>query len=157
MRSDARDRADKIGPIALAHPLLPADPSATDGKAAFTDLEVGKAVRQSATTVGVPFQLHQRVTHGSAPKLTGTIVLQRAPTTGAGWRVTAVDVGREVGKVPSQGGPPPSRAPLGLWIGTLAIGLVIVVGGSALIRWAGRGSVTGSSASPDPGRSPCWR
>ena len=115
-------------------------------------LEVGKAVRgsQSPDTVGVPFQLHQRVTHGSAPKLTGTIVLQRAPTTGAGWRVTAVDVGREVGKVPSQGGPPPSRAPLSLWIGTLAIGLVIVVGGSALIRWAGRGSVTGSSASPDP-------
>src|SRR2546423_6931076 len=55
VRTDARTRAEKIGPLSLADPLLPPD---TDGKRAFPDLEVGKA-RTTGDEARVPYRLHQ--------------------------------------------------------------------------------------------------
>ena len=134
---DARKRAAKLGSLDVARPLLPGA-GVPGRKSAFTDLEVGKAVKLAADRVGVPFLLHQRVASGKEPTRSGTIVLDRTPGTGSGWRVDGVTLGERVGKVPSQGGPPPSRAPAGLWIGALVAGLAITGICAGLVVWSGR-------------------
>jgi hypothetical protein len=72
----------------------------------------------------VPFRLHQHVSHGPAPVRRGAILLTRR---GTGWTVSGVDLSiRLVGdRVPSEGGAPPSRAPLRLWLGSLALGVAL--------------------------------
>jgi hypothetical protein len=145
VQSDARKRVEKTGSIDQARPLLPAvNPSGR--KSAFTDLEVGKAVKLSATRVGVPFLLHQRTDHGASPTRTGTIILDRAPATTAEWRVSGVTLGERIGKVPSQGGPPPSRAPAGLWVAALLAGLGVTALCTLLLRLAGGTGTAGPAA-----------
>lgn len=136
VRSEARSRAEKIGALAIADPLLPAAASA-DGKAAFPDLEVGKATVTGATA-RVPYRLHQYAASGDAPVKDGVIVLAKRD---GEWRVTAL-AGRRPGaeKVPSEGGAPPSSAPVGLWVAALLAGVVVTAGASLLVRWAGRGA-----------------
>ena len=129
VRSDARNRAARLGPLALADPLLPS--ASTHGKAAFDDLEVGKA-RVTGADARVPFRLHQHVDHGSAPIRQGAIALARH---GASWRVVGVDLTSHLpgDKVPSQGGAPPSRAPLRLWLGSVMLGVVLTAVSYALL------------------------
>jgi hypothetical protein len=128
VRSDAIERADKVGPVSIAAPLIPAD---TDDKSAFPDLEVGKAV-VDGDTARVPFQLHQRDVDDAKQ---GTIVLGKV---GDDWHVTALD-GRAPGEqVPSEGGAPPSSAPLGLWLVAVIAGVGVTAGASALVEWAAR-------------------
>jgi hypothetical protein len=140
VRADARDRAEKLGPVALALPLLPADD--TKGKGAFPDLEVGKA-RLSGAQARVPYRLHQRALHGKNPVREGTIVLQRA---GTGWHVTALDARQPGERVPSDGGRPPSSAGLGLWLGAVALGIVVTLLVTLLVEWATRSSQRALSA-----------
>jgi hypothetical protein len=131
VRGDARTRADRIGPPALAGPLLP--PADTHGKAAFDDLEV------------VPFRLHQHAAHGSAPLRQGAVLLSRRGST---WQVTGVDLGTRLpsDRVPSQGGAPPSRAPLRLWVGSVLLGLILTVVSYLLLERATRAAARRSSA-----------
>jgi hypothetical protein len=130
VRADAVKRAEKIGPVSLAAPLLPAD---AKDKSAFPDLEVGKAVVEGATA-RVAYRLHQRdVDEAKA----GTIVLTRA---GHDWRVTALDTRRPGEAVPSEGGSPPSSAPVGLWVVAILAGLGVTAGASLLVEWATRSS-----------------
>src|SRR5438270_8623484 len=117
--SDARSRAEHIGPVSLAAPLLP--PNHDPRRSEFSDLEVGKATSAGPDSVRVPFRLHQRLRSGSGPLKQGTLVLRRE---GDAWHVTAIDVRRPGEKTPSEGGPPPSRAPLALWFGAVALGAV---------------------------------
>jgi hypothetical protein len=136
VRTDARDRVEKLGPLSLAAPLLPAE--ATKGKGAFPDLEVGKAVRSGdGAQARVPYRLHQRAQRGKNPVKEGTIVLARA---GEGWRVTALDARRAGEKVPSDGGRPPSSAGLGLWLGAVALGALVTLLVTLLVEWATRSS-----------------
>jgi hypothetical protein len=131
--ADARTRAERIGPVALAQPLLPAthDPRHSQ----FADLEVGKARDAGPDTVRVPFRLHQRDQSGTADLKRGTIVLHR---TGDTWNVIAVDARRPGEKVPSEGGPPPSRAPLALWLGAIALGVLLATLAHLVTRYADR-------------------
>ena len=138
VRADARRRADKLGGLALGAPLLPTED--TKGKGAFPDLEVGKAARTgqgAAEQARVPYRLHQRAQHGSNPVREGTIVLRRA---GDGWQVAALDARRPGERVPSDGGPPPSSAGIGLWLGAVALGALVTLLVTFLVEWATRSS-----------------
>jgi hypothetical protein len=130
VRDDARERAEKIGPVSVAAPLIPAD---TDDKGAFPDLEVGKAV-VDGDSARVPYQLHQRDVDDA---LIGTIVLTRYSDD---WHVTALDSRRPGEEVPSEGGPPPSSASGGLWLAGILTGLAVTAGASLLVEWATRSS-----------------
>jgi hypothetical protein len=130
VRDDATERAEKIGPVAIAASLIPAD---TDDKGAFPDLEVGKAT-VTDYFARVPFQLHQR---NVDDPVVGVIILQKV---GDDWHVTDLD-GRAAGeKVPSEGGAPPSSAPVGLWVLAIVAGVGVTIGASALVQWATRSS-----------------
>lgn len=131
VKDDAVERVNKIGPIAVGRPLLPKD--GTDGKAAFPDLEVGKA-RVTGATARVPYRLHQYAKEGDEPVRAGVVVLEKQPDDR--WRVRALAARTATEKVPIEGGAPPSSAPLGLWIGGAVFGLLLTIGMSALIRWA---------------------
>jgi len=134
---DARKRAAHIGPLAIAAPLLPPKFDVRHGQ--FDDLEVGKAVQGSkagpvdADTVRVPFRLHQRLPSGSGPLKQGTLVLQRTENT---WHVTALDARRADERVPSEGGPRPSRAPPALWVGAICLGVLLAAGAHLITRYA---------------------
>jgi hypothetical protein len=141
VRGDARKRAAKIGPLALAAPLLPAK---TDGKRAFPDLEVGKA-RTSGDQSRVPYRLHQYVASGDAPVRNGVVILNR---TGGEWHVTALGNRQPGERVPSEGGDPPSRAPAGIWLAALVGGIVITAGASLLVRWATRSAERAGVTNP---------
>jgi hypothetical protein len=137
--SDARKRAEKIGPVAVAAPLLP--PTHDTRKSEFADLEVGKAVQvrkaiaAGPANVRVPFRLHQQLSSGVGPLKQGTLVLSR---TGDTWHVTALDARRPGEKVRSEGGPPASRAPLVLWFGAVVLGLVLATGAHLITTYADR-------------------
>jgi hypothetical protein len=129
VRDDAVKRAEKIGPVSVAAPLL--NGIDAEKKSAFPDLEVGKAV-VAGTTARVPFRLHVR--NQDVPR-SGTIVLSRA---GDSWHVASL-AGPE-GKVPSEGGPPPSSASAGLFVGGVVVSLLLTALASLLVEWAGRAS-----------------
>jgi hypothetical protein len=128
---DARTRAERIGPVAIAAPLLPANHDARHSQ--FDDLEVGKARGAGADTVRVPFRLHQRLSSGTGPLKLGTLILRRS---GDSWHVVAVDSRRPGEKVRSEGGPPPSNAPLALWIGAICLGAVLAAIAHLITRYA---------------------
>jgi hypothetical protein len=130
VRADATKRAEKIGPVAVAAPLIPAKPG---DKGAFPDLEVGKAAVTGAEA-RVPYQLHQR---DIDDPVKGVIVLTKA---GDDWKVTALDARRADELVPSEGGAPPSSAPVGLWVVAILAGVGVTIGASALVQWAARSS-----------------
>jgi hypothetical protein len=132
VKTDAVDRAEEIGPLTLAKPLLPTID--TDGKAAFPDLEVGKA-EVTGDTARVPYRLHQRATSGDGPLKAGVLLLEKRDDR---WHVTGLAPRRADEKVPSEGGAPPSSAPVGVWIGGLAFGVLLTAGASLLVRWAER-------------------
>ena len=130
---DAAKRAEEIGPVSLAAPLIPAEHDPKHSY--FSDLEVGKAIDDGPGKVRVPFQLHQRVESGSAPLKKGTIVLTQS---GDVWHVTAVDDRRPGEEVPSEGGAPPSEAPSGLWIAALVLGVLLTAVSAFVVHYADR-------------------
>jgi hypothetical protein len=132
VKTDAKKRAEEIGPLTLAKPLLPTID--TDGKAAFPDLEVGKA-EVTGDKARVPYRLHQRATSGDGPLKAGVLLLEKRDDR---WHVTGLAARRADEKVPSEGGAPPSSAPVGVWIGGLAFGVLLTAGASLLVRWAER-------------------
>jgi|SRR5581483_10837224 len=145
---DARKRANDIGAVDIATPLLPATHDTRHGL--FDDLEVGKAVQVSrAGSVGpdavrVPFRLHQHVESGTAPLKQGTLVLDR---TGNTWHVVSLDTRRPDEKTPSEGGPRPSRAPIALWLGAIVLGAVLAAGAHLITRYAERSAQRAATAS----------
>ena len=133
VHDDAVKRAEKIGPVSIAAPLLPAH---TDKKSAFPDLEVGKATLSADGIVAnVPYRLHQRAVSGANPLKEGDIVLRKAGST---WHVFALADRAPGEKVPSEGGKPPSSAPASLWVAGVVVGLLLTVAATALVVWAER-------------------
>jgi hypothetical protein len=132
IHDDAVRRAEKLGPVGLAAPLVPVDHD--NRRANFTDLEVGKAVR-TAGIARVPYHLHENVRRGSPPTRQGTIVMARA---GDSWRVTELTPRGPGERVPSEGGSPPSSAPVSLWVGAIVLGVLLAAGSHALVRYADR-------------------
>jgi hypothetical protein len=133
VRDRSREEAEKVGPLALANDLLPDED--TDGKAAFVDLEVGKAVDAGEDVRHVPFRLHQRQADGVGPAVEGTVVLTRR---GEDWAVSALDPPVAGRTVPSEGGAPAADAPWGLYLGAFGLAVVLTAGCVVLLRIAGR-------------------
>jgi hypothetical protein len=129
VHADAVDRVQAHGDVALGEHLIAG--AKTDGKTAFTALEVGKA-RRDGDTAFVPAQFVTRGTDASRSQL---LVLHRAADS---WRVVDVRPPDPVLEVPSEGGDVASKAPLSLYLVALAIGVGIAVAASALVRAAGR-------------------
>jgi hypothetical protein len=130
--ADARRRAEHIGPVVIAAPLLPINPD-----------PLGSAAR-------VPFRLHQRLRHGSGPLRQGTLILRQ---TSGSWHVLALDSRRPGELVRSEGGSPSSRAPLGLWLGAFGLGIILAVIAHLIVRWAdrsARSALTGPAGAPVP-------
>jgi hypothetical protein len=131
VHADAVRRADALGPVSLAQPLIPPH---TDGHGAFADYQVGKA-EITGNVARVPFLLHQHGVSGSAGVRRGTVVLHEVEGT---WRVVGLEPPLPGLRVPSEGGPQPVRVPLALWLGAAGVALVIAVVADALVRWSGR-------------------
>ena len=134
VRDDARERADKIGPLSLAFPLLTGVDH--EDKGSFDDLEVGKAT-VAGQQAFVRYRLHVR--NDSEPR-SGILTLQRDGDT---WHVLACcgeDVEAQVSEVPSEGGPPPASAGSGLWLVAILAGVGVTAGASLLVEWAARSS-----------------
>jgi hypothetical protein len=135
VRSDAVDRAEEIGPVSLAAPLLAGVKH--EDKGSFDDLEVGKATVEGATSY-VPYRLHVR---NDSTARDGVIRLERS---GDEWKVAgccgadAAPAGVVVRQVPSEGGPPPSSAPTSLWLVAVLAGVGVTAGASLLVEWATR-------------------
>jgi hypothetical protein len=133
VEADARERAEKIGPIALAvnAGLLRFD---ARKKSAFEDLEVGKAYATRAPgVVRLPFRVHAR-NGGKSSEISGVIVMRRVEDAWDVYNVHSVpDPGH---KLPSEGGPPPSSAPASLWLAGLVGAAVIGLITTALVRAA---------------------
>jgi hypothetical protein len=133
VHDDAVKRAEKIGPVSIAAPLIPAN---TEKKVAFPDLEVGKATLSTDGIVAnVPYRLHQHAVTGADPLKQGDIVLRKDGST---WHVFALADRSPGEKVPSEGGKPPSSAPASLWIAGVIVGLALTIATSALVVWAER-------------------
>jgi hypothetical protein len=148
VHDEAARRANRLSPspLGLAERLL-RQAGDTGGKRALSDLEVGKA-HPAQSAFRVPFRLHIYRKTGTEPVVVGTLKMSR-PETGEGWTVENILARAPGEKVPSEGGPPPSRAPLGLWVGALVVGLVITALASLAVRVAGRAGLAGRA-----GRAP---
>lgn len=131
---DARERAEKIGDVSLARNIVSRN---TDGEAAFSSLEVGKAVgvREGRLEyVKVRFRAFARVGDEEVER-NGILDMRHV---GDDWEVIGIDDrGFDmVPALPSDGGPPPSSAPVTLWLGALVAAGVIGLVCSALVRAA---------------------
>jgi hypothetical protein len=131
----AREEAEAIGPVELAADLLPEED--TGGDSAFVDLEIGKAEHDGDLAL-VPFRLHQRQGDETGPAVEGTLVLRELPDDDEGWRVEQVTGPIEGQAVPSEGGDPAAEAPIGLFLGAVAVSVVVAVVCSGIVRAAGR-------------------
>ncbi|MCU1461503.1 MAG: hypothetical protein JWO37_1578 [Acidimicrobiales bacterium] len=127
--TDARKRIAAHGDVELVGNLV--DLSVNHHKkSAFTALEVGKADLVMLDVARVPLKVEYReAVEGS----TGRRVLTLQRSDGI-WRVIGVDAADPALRVPSDGGPAVTRAPLGLYAGTLLLGVVITLAAGALIR-----------------------
>jgi hypothetical protein len=132
VRSDAEQRVTNDGDLALAEQFLTVSYD-YKGKSAFTALEVGHGRRVDANTTTVPMKLTDRAADSKTKE--AVLVLGRD---GNSWRVQAVQPTDTTLRVPSDGGPPVSSAPLGLYAIALLIGAGIAVAASILVRLAGR-------------------
>lgn len=160
VEGDATHRAEKIGPLEFAdHRLVSSD---NKGKSAFDDIEVGKAVRvnNSPNEVRVEFRVHTlRNQTKDSVKVLGVITLRKMSTP-AGWHVVALHVVNDAHTVgdpptvvlaglpalPSDGGPPPSSAPLSLWVAGLAGSVLVGLIGTALVKLSGRAPASSLAA-----------
>jgi hypothetical protein len=136
---DARHRAAEHGDVALISGLVPA--GNYDGSTAFTAYEVGHADREAGGVARVPVRLVHRV--GSDAVAHVVLVLQPA---GTSWRVAAVDPSSGALRVPSEGGPPVSRAPISLYLGGLLFAIAMGAACTLLLRVADRFPVATQTA-----------
>ena len=152
VEADARKRAAKLGGgLDGAKGLVWPDAKAIGRKAAFDDLEVGKAVAVPNDPYGVrlAFRVHARRPGDKTVVIEGVIYVEQGDDN-LGWGVLRVKVGDPVRlgvpKLPSDGGPPPSSAPISLWIGGLVVAAIIGVVTSLLVRMAGRPAPVAATA-----------
>lgn len=145
----ARDEAEAIGPVELAVDLLPEQD--TGGKSAFVDLEVGKATRDG-DLARVPFRLHPREGDGTGDAREGTVVLRELDEDdGEGWEVVEVAPPDPGQAVPSEGGDPAAEAPIGLFLGGIAVAVVVAAVCSRIVHVAGRAQAEAEADAATPG------
>jgi hypothetical protein len=130
--SDAQKRVTTHGDLSLADTFITRAHD-YDGKSAFTALEVGRGRRLNAQVTLVPMKLTDRADDKKTKQ--AVLVLQK---TGDSWRVTAVQPASAELRVPSDGGPSVSEAPVTLYGVALLLGVGVAATASALVRAAGR-------------------
>lgn len=142
VEADATRRADEIGAPELAIHVLHPQPEEIDRKAGFANLEVGKSQRvdeDNPDKVKVGFHVSARRPEDETVDIEGVITLEKIDDE---WHVVALQrtdpVKAGVPALPSDGGPPPSSAPVSLWFGALVGALLVGAVTSALVRSAGR-------------------
>jgi hypothetical protein len=134
VKDRARDEVEEVGSVDLARPLIAG--ADADGRAAFLDLEVGKAVDHSESGDKlVPYRLHQRIDGSAGPTVDGAIVLSKDADDE--WEVVAVEGPQPGLEVPSEGGSPAAEAPLTLFLGAIAASFVIAGLSALAVRAAG--------------------
>jgi hypothetical protein len=139
VEADATRRADAIGAPELARRILHPYAEQIDRKSGFEALEVGKASESGPGDVQVAFRVDARRPGDKTVEIEGVLTLDKV---GDEWKVTALDAvpPQSLGlpELPSDGGPLPSSAPVGLWVGALVGAAVVGLIGSALVNAAGR-------------------
>lgn len=141
VKDQARADVEEVGSYALAEHLLPK--GSTDGRAAFIDLEVGKATTDADGTT-VPFRLHQRIDGSAGDAIDGTVHLEKDADDH--WRITEVSGPIAGIDVPSEGGRPAAEAPMGLFLGALGVSIVMVVLCSIAVKAAGKAQEAAASS-----------
>jgi hypothetical protein len=137
VKDRARREVEEVGSLELAEGLI--EGADADGRAAFQDLEVGKAVDQGETGDKlVPFRLHQRVDGSSGPAVDKVLVLSKDADDD--WEVVGVQGPQPGLEVPSEGGSPAAEASLWLFAGAIAASFVIAGASALAVRAAGRGA-----------------
>jgi hypothetical protein len=136
VKGDSLARVADHGDPSLVPALVPPGVD-MDDKTAFTELEVGKAIRRDGATL-VPY--HVALRNGTTPAGDGTLSMADDPE--RGWRVVALSPPVTGATVPSRGGSAVSKAPVALYAIALAIGALVATGCAALVRAAG--------AAPEP-------
>jgi hypothetical protein len=132
VRSDTEKRVTKHGDLSLANLFITAGHD-YDGKTAFTALEVGRGRRVNAQITIVPMKITDRADDKKTEQ--AVLVMQRSKDS---WRVVAVQPASAELRVPSDGGPSVSEAPVTLYGVALLLGVGVAVTASALVRAAGR-------------------
>ena len=141
VKADSLARVADHGDPSLVTVLVP--PAIDmDGKSAFTELEVGKAIQGDRSTL-VPYHLALR--NGTTTPGDGTLSMVKDPT--RGWQVIGLAPPVAGSAVPSKGGTAVSKAPVGLYAIALAIGALVATGCASLVRAAG--APTAARARPD--------
>jgi hypothetical protein len=131
VKADSLARVSDHGDPSLVSVLVP--PAIDmDGKSAFTELEVGKAIHRDGATL-VPYHLALR--NGTTTAGDGMLSMVDDPS--RGWQVTALAPPVAGATVPSKGGSAVSKAPAGLYAVALAIGALVATGCASLVRAAG--------------------
>jgi hypothetical protein len=133
VQADARERAAKIGSLVLADQILPPGTD-TDGKAAFTSIEVGAAVPRQGPlgpVEEVPFRVRIRDTEAD---VYGALAMTKATD---GWHVIGLGDRSTAGDVPSEGGAAIAKASLPVYAGAILVGILITLGVSLLVRRLG--------------------
>jgi hypothetical protein len=130
VKADSTERVADHGDASLVAALIPPGID-MDGKSAFTELEVGKAVHGDGETL-VPYHLALR--NGTTTAGDGTLSMVEDPS--RGWQVTALAPPMAGATVPSKGGSAVSKAPLALYAIALVIGALVATGCATLVRAA---------------------
>ncbi len=137
VKDRARREVEEVGSLELAEGLL--EGADADGRAAFLDLEVGKAVNDAETGDKlVPFRLHQRIDGSAGPPIDRVLVLSKDADDD--WEVVGVEGPQPGLEVPSEGGSPAAEASLWLFVGAIAASFVIAGASALAVRAAGRGA-----------------
>ncbi len=137
VKVQAQHRVEKVGPVALGAQLLPT--GSTNGRTAFTDIEVGKASSKDGVAL-VPYRLHQRIDGSPGPAHYGTIQLTKLH---GHWHVTALQKPWLTMLGPSEGGPPAAQAPFGLFLGAVFVAALVTAFCVALVKAADPGPLPG--------------
>jgi hypothetical protein len=130
VQDDADERVAAHGDPRLVDVLIPSGVD-MDGKAAFTELEVGKAVKRDGAVLG-PYRVALR--EGTTPAADGTLVMTEDAKDG--WQVRELGPSVPGAAVPSKGGGAVSKAPVVLYVVALGIGVLVTMACSALVRAA---------------------
>ena len=129
VQADARKRAAKLGSLDILDLIDPAHTD-TDGKALFTEIEVGAA---TVDPLGrwVPFRVQIR---DAKDVTTGALLVAKV---GDDWRITGLGPAARAKPVPSEGGPKVASATPGVYAGAIVVGFLITVAVSFLVRRLG--------------------
>ncbi len=137
-RQAALSQAERLGPPALARPLIA---PGTPDEEAFTRIAVGRS-KVGAETATVSFTVERPARPRAPPILAGALTLRRS---GTGWQVVAVSGVHPVPIVPAPSSPALPGSRLAWVIGAMVMFILLAAVASLLVKRAGRARETGAA------------